>query len=147
MLDTIVVSKLLGGENDADHISLVELRAAPGSGPGPHLDPWRESFYVLEGELTFRVDERGMARTIVARPGDAVSIPQGIGHAFTVTSPDPARFLIISNPGDIAAFFADAGQPIAGAVIPGGPPHTDRVRLQAAFTRHGLRPFRFSEGG
>src|SRR6478735_6774404 len=74
MLGSVVVSRLLGGKETANALSLVELIGAPGSGPGPHLDPWRESFYVLDGELTFRFDENGAVRTLAARRGDAVSI-------------------------------------------------------------------------
>src|SRR6185312_7879207 len=84
MLGSVVVSRLVGGDQTAGQLSLVELIGAPGSGPGPHLDPWRESFYILDGELTFRFEENGVVRTLIAGRGDAVSIPQGVGHAFTV---------------------------------------------------------------
>ena len=144
MLGSVVVSTLIaGGDDRQDPLSLVELVGAPGSGPGPHLDPWRESFYVLEGELTFRVDEGGTVRSVVARRGDAVSIPEGIGHAFSVTSATPARYLIASNPAGIDAFFADAGAPIAEAALPADAPPFDRDRLRAAFVKHGLTPYSF----
>jgi quercetin dioxygenase-like cupin family protein len=143
MLGTVVASTLLGGADTHDELSLVALVGAPGSGPGPHLDPWRESFYVLEGELTFRVEEDGAVRSIVARAGDAVTIPEGVGHAFSVTSGGPARYLIASTPAGIDAFFADAGEPIAEAALPNDPPPFDRERLRAAFVKHGLTPFSF----
>jgi quercetin dioxygenase-like cupin family protein len=145
MLGSVVVSTLLGGADTDDAFSLVELVGAPGSGPGAHLDPWRESFYVLEGELTFRLDENGAVRSLVARPGDAVSIPQGVGHAFNVTSAAPARYLIASTPAGIDAFFADAGEPVTAAALPADPSPFDRERLRAAFVRHGLSPYRFPE--
>ena len=143
MLGTVAVSRLLGGDQTGDALSLVELIGAPGSGPGPHLDPWRESFYVLDGELTFRLGETGGVRTLIARPGDAVSIPQGIGHAFTVTSAAPARYLIASTPAGIDAFFADAGNAIPRAMLPSEPVPVDRDRLQAAFAKHRLSPYSF----
>lgn len=143
MLGTVAVSTLLGGDETDKQLSLVELIGSPGSGPGPHLDPWRESFYVLDGELTFQVEENGAVRTLVARRGDAVSIPRGVGHAFTVTSDAPARYLIASSPGGIDAFFADAGQPIPQAALPNEPPAFDRGRLRDAFARHGLTPYSF----
>jgi len=138
MLGTVTVSRLLADMDTQGGLDLVELRGAPGSGPGPHIDPWRESFYVLEGELTFRVEERGALRTIVARQGDSVSIPTGLSHSFSVTSASPARYLIVSNPGGIAAFFADAGEPIERAALPSSPPPFNRERLKAAFAKHGL---------
>jgi quercetin dioxygenase-like cupin family protein len=143
MLGSVAVSRLLGGQETGNSLSLVELIGAPGSGPGPHLDPWRESFYVLDGELTFRIEEDGTVRTLVAHRGDAVSIPEGAGHAFTVTSAAPARYLIASAPAGIDAFFADAGEPIAQAVLPSEPPPFDRERLRAAFANHGLSPYSF----
>jgi|GEM_PF-1636658 len=145
MLGSVTVSRLLDGDDTDGQLSLVELTGRSGSGPGPHIDPWRESFYVVDGELTFRVDERGVVRTIVAGRGDAVSIPRGVGHAFSVTSAEPARYLIASSPAGIAAFFADAGTPIARAVLPDDRPVFDRDRLQAAFSKHGLAPCRFPE--
>jgi quercetin dioxygenase-like cupin family protein len=144
MLGTVAVSTLLAGKHTGGSLSVVELIGVPGSGPGPHLDPWRESFYVLDGELTFRFEEDRVVRTIVARRGDAVSIPQGVGHAFSVTSATPARYLIASTPAGIDTFFADAGDPIAEAVVPSNPPPFDRERLRAAFAKHKLTPFTFS---
>jgi quercetin dioxygenase-like cupin family protein len=145
MLGSVTVSRLLDADDTDGQLSLVELTGRSGSGPGPHIDPWRESFYVLDGELTFRVEEDGAVRTIVARRGDAVSIPRGAGHAFSVTSGEPARYLIASSPAGIAAFFADAGAPIAHAVLPDAAPDFDRERLHAAFAKHGLEPYRFPE--
>jgi quercetin dioxygenase-like cupin family protein len=143
MLGTVVVSQLLGGEATEGRLALVELHGLPGSGPGPHLDPWTESFYVLEGELTFRVEENGAVQQLVARTGDAVSIPEGVGHAFSVTSAEPARYLIVGAPAGIEAFFADAGEKIEVATPPVEPPVFDRRRLLASFEKHGLTPYAF----
>jgi len=144
MLGTVVVSKLLGGEATDGRLALVELQGLPGSGPGPHLDPWTESFYVLEGELTFRVEHDGTVRELVARAGDSVSIPEGVGHAFTTTSAEPARYLIASTPAGIESFFADAGDELAAPMLPAeAPPTFDRERLLAAFGKHHLTPYSF----
>lgn len=145
MLGTVTVSRLLGGAETAGELALVDVRGLPGSGPGPHLDPWRESFHVIEGELTFRFEADGAVRTQIARAGDSVSIPSGVGHAFSVTSADPARYLIMSTPAGIETFFADAGEPLDAAVLPAQPPPVDRERLLAAFDRHGLTPYAFPE--
>jgi quercetin dioxygenase-like cupin family protein len=136
LLGTVTASRLFGGEETGGQLSLVELRGLPGSGPGAHVDPWRESFYVLEGELTFRLEDS----TLVAGPGDAVSIPSGVAHAFSVTSRGPARYLIAGTPAGIDAFFADAGEPVDRAELPDDPPAFDRERLRAAFAKHGLTP-------
>jgi quercetin dioxygenase-like cupin family protein len=146
MLGTVTVSPLLRGEETGGELALVELRGLPGSGPGPHLDPWTESFYVLEGELTFRYEEDGAVRTQVAGAGDAFTIPRGVGHAFSVSSAEPARYLIASTPAGIDAFFADAGEPLDEPVLPQEPPAFDRERLLAAFAKHELTPYDFPSG-
>jgi quercetin dioxygenase-like cupin family protein len=143
MLGTVTVSRLLGAEETAGHLSLVELRGLPGSGPGPHVDPWRETFYVLAGELTFRFERDSEVHTLIGRPGDAVTIPTGVGHAFSVTGPEPARYLIASTPAGIDAFFADAGDRIEEAQIPSEPSEFDRDKLLAAFAKHDLTPYSF----
>ena len=143
MLGTITVSRLLGAAETGGEFSLVELRGLPGSGPGPHIDAWRESFYVLDGELTFRYTLDGAVHTAVAGRGETVTIPTGVGHAFSVTSPDPARYLILGTPAGIDAFFADAGEPIDEPTLPREPPAFDRERLRAAFVKHGATPHEF----
>jgi len=146
MLGTVTVSRLLGEDETAGQFSLVELTGMPGSGPGPHIDPWRESFYVLDGELTFRYQQAGTVCSVIAGPGDAFTIPTGVGHAFTVTSAKPARYLILGTPAGIDAFFADAGEPIEQPTIPGQPPAFDRDRLLAAFAKHGATHCDFPAG-
>ena len=143
MLGTVTVSRLLGAGDTGGRLSLVEMQGLPGSGPGPHLDPWTESFYILEGELTFRHEADGAVRTQVAGPGDALTIPQGVGHAFSVSSERPARYLIASAPAGIDAFFADAGEPLEQPVLPDERPAFDRERLLAAFAKHDLEPYDF----
>ena len=141
MLGTVTVSRLLGGEETAGELSLVELSGLPGSGPRGHVDAWRETFYVLSGKLTFRYETDGAVETAVAGPGDAVTIPSGVGHAFSVTSDEPARYLILSTQAGIDAFFADAGAPIDEPVLPDEPPAFDRERLVAAFEKYGAHSY------
>jgi quercetin dioxygenase-like cupin family protein len=145
MLGTVTVSRLLGAEETGGEFSLVELTGLPGSGPGPHTDAWRESFYVLAGELTFRYEHDGAVDSVVAGPGAAFTIPAGIGHAFSVTSPDPARYLIVGSPAGIDAFFADAGEAIAAPELPDEPPAFDRERLVKAFEKYGAAHCEFPE--
>jgi quercetin dioxygenase-like cupin family protein len=135
----------LRADETGARLGMIENVVPPGFGNLPlHVHPdFDEAFYVLEGELTFRVEEDGAVRTFAAGPGDTVSIPRGVGHAFSVTSAGAARFLIVSTAAGIAAFFADAGEPIERPVLPNDAPPFDRERLQAAFVRHGLSPYSF----
>ncbi len=145
VIGSVVVSRLLAGAETEGELSLVELRGLPGSGPGAHVDPWRESFYVLEGELTFRFERGGEVGTEIAGPGDAVSIPAGIAHAFSVSGSQPARYLIVGTPAGIDTFFADAGESIEEAALPSEARSFDRDRLLGAFAKHGLAPHSFPE--
>ncbi len=141
VLGTDVTSRLLGGDETDEELALIEATAPPGGGPRLHVDPWRESFYVLHGELSFEVHDDAGSHRFAARCGDAVSIPRGVGHAFTVTGTEQARFLVISVPAGLERFFADAGEPLAEPALPAEPRAPDRDRLLAAFAAHGLQPF------
>jgi uncharacterized cupin superfamily protein len=102
---------------------------------------------VLEGALTFRYEADGAVHEAGAGPGDAVTIPAGVGHAFSVSSADPARYLIIGTPAGIDAFFADAGEAIDEPVLPGAPAPFDRERLVAAFEKYDAAHYAFPAQG
>lgn len=45
----------------------------------------RESFFVLQGELTFEIHDDAGSHRFPAGPGDAVSVPRGVGHGCKST--------------------------------------------------------------
>jgi quercetin dioxygenase-like cupin family protein len=141
MLGSDVLSVLLAGSETGGELAMLEGTAIQGSGPGPHTDPWRESFYILEGELTFELERDGRLEHAIARAGDAVSVPAGVGHGFTSTAEGETRFIVMSVPAGLDRFFADAGEGIDDSRPPTTPHEFDRTRLQAAFRAHGLRQF------
>ncbi|MDB4476509.1 cupin domain-containing protein [bacterium] len=49
-----------------------------GTGPGPHLHPWDESFFVLKGEVVCGVDDT----ETLARQGTLVHIPGNTTHWY-----------------------------------------------------------------
>jgi mannose-6-phosphate isomerase-like protein (cupin superfamily) len=53
-----------------------------------------DSFYVLEGELEFRLGDE----TVRVGPGTFVSVPPGVVHAFENRGPASARYLNIHAP-------------------------------------------------
>jgi mannose-6-phosphate isomerase-like protein (cupin superfamily) len=82
---------------DVDEIGICEVTSDPG-GPSPpaHVHARHsESFYVLEGELTFVVGEQALA----AGPGTWVHVPAGIPHTFELHGAEQVRFLDIHAPG------------------------------------------------
>jgi quercetin dioxygenase-like cupin family protein len=113
LLGNVICTVMLSGNDTDGQIGLVEIFCPQGAGPGPHTDPWRESFYVIEGEIEFMIESEGLLKPRIANAGDSVSIPAGLGHAFRADS-QSARALIISAPAGLEAFFADAGEPLSG---------------------------------
>ena len=53
-----------------------------------------DSFYILEGELTFVVEED----EVVAGPGTFVLVPPGIRHTFTNRGDAPVRMMNVHAP-------------------------------------------------
>lgn len=72
----------------------------PGLGGGPpahHHNSYDEAFYVLTGEMEFRVD--GTTERVPS--GSMAFVPRGATHAFRNPSRDAARMLVITTPGAI----------------------------------------------
>ena len=74
---------------------LVDEQASRGDSVPLHRHPDdMESFYVLEGELTFYLDDRPGVR---APAGSFAHLPGGTVHGFRVES-EKARYLILTTP-------------------------------------------------
>ena len=82
-----------------------------------------ETFYVLEGELTFFVDD---GEPISAPAGSVVHVPAGVPHAFQVDS-ESARWLGLTTP-QHERFFRTIGEPApVREMPPPGPPPMDKI--------------------
>jgi quercetin dioxygenase-like cupin family protein len=81
---------------DIEQIGVVEVRSAPGGvAPPLHVhERHAEAFLVLEGELTFRLED-GEHRVDAEA---CVLVPPGVVHTFAVTGDGPARFLDLHLP-------------------------------------------------
>jgi quercetin dioxygenase-like cupin family protein len=83
-------------EQTGGRFSMIEEVAPRGEGTPLHVHREDdETFYVLEGELTFYLNEGG--QPIPASAGSFVHIPGGVVHAFQVDS-ETARYLITTTP-------------------------------------------------
>jgi quercetin dioxygenase-like cupin family protein len=123
---------LATGEDTGGAYALMHALVPPHSGPPPHVHRREdETFYVLEGELTFQVD----GRTIVASAGAFVTLPRGSLHAFRNTGATPAKMLILVNPSGLEKFFAEVGQEATGGSAPAPP---DIEKLLAVAPKYGL---------
>ena len=110
----------------------------PGSEPPLHVHAREdETFYVLEGEITF---QRGSER-IEAVPGDAVFMPRGVQHGFAVRT-ETASFLQAFTPGGLEEAFRSLSEPAAAAEpppAPEGPPPPEVVEaMTARFAEYGV---------
>ena len=103
-------------EATAGFFSLAETTIQPGtSGPPPHSHrELLDSFYVLEGTLTVRVDDR----EVEASPGSYACVPPGIVHTFSNRNADPVRFLNLNTPGGWEDYIRD----LAASTPADGPP-------------------------
>jgi quercetin dioxygenase-like cupin family protein len=91
-----------------------------------------ETFYVLEGDLTFYLED---GQPLSAPPGSFVHVPAGTAHAYQVDS-ETARLLNVTTPRH-ERFFRAAGEPAqARALPPQAPPDMDKV--MAAANEHGV---------
>lgn len=72
--------EFLAQSDDTPRFNLAVITIQPHTdGPGSHAHPVEDdSFYILEGELTFTVD----GEDLVAGPGTFVLVPPGVRHSF-----------------------------------------------------------------
>src|SRR6516162_6326168 len=70
---------LATGEDTSGKYALFEALVPPGGGPPPHVHSREEEgFYVLEGEITFTIDDK----RLVASAGMFANMPVGTPHSF-----------------------------------------------------------------
>jgi quercetin dioxygenase-like cupin family protein len=120
------------GEDTGGQLTLMEALAPPGFGVPLHThEREHEAFYVLEGEMTFYLDEDA----IQASAGAFFSIPPGTPHGFEVRS--ESRFLDLRTPGGFEGFFRAAGEPAQARTLPPAAP-PDVAKLVAAAPRFGM---------
>jgi quercetin dioxygenase-like cupin family protein len=110
----------------------------PGGEPPLHVHAREdETFYVLEGELTF---QRGAER-IEAGPGDTVVMPRGVQHGFAVRS-ETATLLQVFTPGGLEGAFRSLSEPAPAEELPpapNGPPPAAAVEaMTARFADYGV---------
>jgi quercetin dioxygenase-like cupin family protein len=108
---------------------LVESWIPAGASPPLHVHHREdETFWVLEGEITFRCG----AESYQVRAGGYVFLPRGVPHTFRVDGDAPARMLTLLTPGGGEAFFVEGGRPAERPTLPpAGPPDLERLERVA----------------
>lgn len=101
---------LATGEQTAGAYVLAEARVLPGGGPPPHIHHREdESFFILEGEITFLLGDQ----RVVAKAGSFIQGPRGIPHAFKNEGSSTARMLILAMPAGFETFLTSFARPIS----------------------------------
>ena len=107
---------LLSGVQTGGCFTLLEALVPRNAGPPPHVHHGEdETFFMLEGELVFRVGDASHE----ARPGTTVFVPRDMPHGFTNTGAEPARMLFLYTPAGMEGMFAEIGSAgVRGAQAP-----------------------------
>jgi quercetin dioxygenase-like cupin family protein len=123
-----------GDETDGRY-AMFEACVPPGGGPPPHVHSREEeSFYILEGEVTFQVgDDR-----IVAKAGTFANMPVGSLHSFRNDTDKLARMIISVAPAGLEKMFLEVGQPVAFGQQAPPPSKSEMDRLLAVAPSYGI---------
>jgi quercetin dioxygenase-like cupin family protein len=128
---------LATSEETSGRYALWEAIVSPGGGPPPHVHTREgEGFYVLDGEITFRIG----AQRIVAGPGMFANVSIGTPHSFKNESSKPAKMLIQVAPAGLEQMFVEVGQtvPAGTTVAPPTTPEEIKKLLEIA-PRYGVQ--------
>ena len=111
--------------------SLMERSLPPGGRMPPahvHVDA-EEAFFVLEGDVTFRLGSGEAQRG----SGSCVLVPGGVAHTFGNTAERPARVLVLHSPA-MDGYFEELAELWSLAEAP------SRDQELELMQRHGMEP-------
>src|SRR5262249_48961594 len=127
---------LATGEETKGQFALMEQIARKGNVPPRHIHHREdETFYVIEGEMTFSIGDR----TIKATPGTVVFAPRDIPHSFTIDS-EQVRILVQLTPAGGEGFFKACSVPAASMTLPPPAeiPYTEKHKMMALAPEYGM---------
>ena len=94
---------LLRSEQTGGHVAIVENRIGPHwGGPPLHTHDFDEGFYVLEGELTFQVEDE----VVVKRAGEFAFAPRNVVHTLANHSDAAGPLRARHHPAGFERYFA-----------------------------------------
>ena len=97
---------LLDHHASSGELGVVEITVpAQWPGPGLHHHAFHEAWYLLEGSLTFQLDDQ----FVDAEPGSLTFARGGRPHTLANLSDHPARYLLLITPAGFEQRFARAG--------------------------------------
>lgn len=127
---------LADGEQTGGTFSQLEQLCPKNSGPPPHTHTQTENFYILEGEITFLIDERMVRGT----KGSFVTVPPDTVHSFRVDS-ETALVLNTYVPAGFELMITELGEPAPERTLPppGGPFRHSPEEVAAVVERCGMK--------
>ncbi len=122
------------GAQTGGAFGLIEQVFPPGFASPYHVHRREdETFYVLEGDMTFICDQKRWK----VGPGAYLFLPRNIPHGFKLDEPAPARILILATPAGFEQFILEMSEPAKDlAHPPVGPP--DMGKLLAVAAQYGI---------
>jgi mannose-6-phosphate isomerase-like protein (cupin superfamily) len=131
-INTIVVSK----EDTGGTYSFIEAKVFPGGGPAPHIQTHEhEGFYVIEGQLTFKVNKE----RIEAEPGTFVNVPPNVLHSFRNETNAIAKLIIILSPPGMEQLFVDIGVEVSDISVKPPPFTNEQIQeLPSLAAKYGM---------
>src|SRR5215471_9013464 len=128
---------LATGEETRGQFSLTEQVGRKGNVPPRHIHHREdETFYIVEGEMTFSVGDE----TIKATAGTMVFAPRDIAHSFTIDS-EQVRMLVMVAPAGAERFFKECSVPAPSMTLPppsGEPPYSEIQKMMALAPTYGF---------
>ena len=110
---------------------IIEATLPAGFDSPPHVHQRMEqAFYVLEGEVEFKLDEQAVR----ARAGGLVRVPAGVSHAFSNRTRAWGKMLQVHTGGALEQMFEELAR-----AFPTGTP-IDRERMGAIMLRYDQIP-------
>jgi quercetin dioxygenase-like cupin family protein len=127
---------LATGEETNGQFALMEQVARKGNVPPRHIHHREdETFYVVEGEMTFSIGDD----TIKATAGTLVFAPRDIPHSFTIDS-EQVRILVMVAPAGAERFFKACSVPAPSMTLPppADVPYSEIQKMMALAPTYGF---------
>lgn len=104
---------LADGAQTGGAFSQLEQLCPKGSGPPPHTHTQVENFYIIDGVITFLVDDK----VLVGKKGSFITVPVGTVHSFRVDS-ETAHVLNMYVPAGFERMITELGDVAPERVLP-----------------------------
>ncbi|WP_400192460.1 quercetin 2,3-dioxygenase [Hymenobacter sp. B81] len=129
-----LATPLVTGADNGGAFALLDLCLQRGTEPPAHVHQREdETFYVLDGHLSFTVDDA----VLHAGPGDTVHLPRGRRHRYQLET-EYARVLLHIAPAGFEHFFRQLSEPAQSLTVPPPPANPDPAHLTALAATFGV---------